>query len=65
MFKSDIWSGEDNKKSRPGIQICWWQVKEKNQLEAKAASSEAFQSLSNPHSSFLPTKWKNLTISVQ
>jgi hypothetical protein len=48
MFKSDIWSGEDNKNFRPGIKIYWWEVEEKYQLGAKAASNKAFQSLSNP-----------------
>jgi hypothetical protein len=34
-----------------------WQIEEKNQHGAKASSSKAIQSLSNPHSSSLLTKW--------
>jgi hypothetical protein len=60
MFKSYVWSGDDNKNSRPGIKICWLQVAEKNQLGAKTASSKAFQSLFNPHSSSFLTKKKRI-----
>jgi hypothetical protein len=64
MFKSDIWSGEDNENSRPGIKICWWQVEEKNQLGAKAASSKAFQSLCDSHSSSLLSLVSDLFITI-